>query len=389
MSLLNFENNSSHKKKALFKYIALATIAVAVLKVSGTFAANININTGSPVQYGQGLVALTSCSGTNSITMSPASTFNSASNTFYFSGLTVSGIPSSCNGYRFTINAFANTGNLPVQVYNTNATDIVVDNYAGTYSIPAGYSGISVSSATSGSTTSFTVSFSSPVASTPNAAKFSVVTSKAPVRDLGSIYLDASSALSIGTAPVIGTGAYTAEMWLKIPTAPSGNSLIISGNYALGLYVEPNLNTFHVVYWGPGTGDHTFTVNTLTTNAWHHIALVRNSSGLTQLFIDGQASTSGSYTDSNNYNQGVNTVLAGGAGGKLAAYLSNLRIVNSNVYSPSASTITVPTSDLTAVSGTQLLLNTKPSDPTGDSSSTHSSITVSGTAQSSSQSPFN
>jgi hypothetical protein len=374
MSLLNFE--SPKRRSGLgFKAIALVAIVTAILKVSGTFAANININAGQAVQFGQGMTALTACSGSNSLTLSPGNTFNSGSNAFNFSSLTVSGIPSSCDGSQFTISAYANTGNTPLAIYDTTATKIVINDTAGIYSVATGYSGISVSSASSGGTTSFTATFAAPVALGKDIYKFSIESSPKPASNNGSIYIDASSAIAYTNVPAFGAGAYTVEMWINLPSAPSGNSLIFAGSSSLGMYVQSNLSSFHIDMWGPGTGDHAFTFATpMSTNAWHHLVVVRNSSQLTQMFLDGVASSSGTYTDSNNYPAGMNSAFTTGAGSKIAGYLTNFRVTNTSVYSPSASSITVPTSPLTAIAGTQLLLSTTKSSPWADSSSNNSVV---------------
>lgn len=387
MSLLNFESKPRYRSGKNFKWIALISIVAAILKVSGTLAANVNINSGRNVEFGQGQVAATACSGSNSLTLQPMNSFDNANNNFLFSGITVSGVPSSCSGAQFTITVYASTGNTALSIYNTNSKEVVINNYSGTYSVASGYSGLAVTSGTSGATTSFTVTFNTPVALSSTVAKFAIESKSAPARDYGSLYYNSSAASTIPTGPILGTGAYTLEFWLNLDANPTGNSLLVSGNYGLGTYLESGRNSLHIDIWIPGTGDHAFTFPAISLNAWHHFALVRNSSGLTQLFVDGQPSTSGTYTDSNNYAQAISTLFGGGAGGTATGYLSNLRITNTSVYSPSASSITVPTSPLTAISGTQLLLNTTTTSPLVDSSSSARTLTAGG-AVSRSNSPF-
>ncbi len=76
--------------------------------VQTTLAANIALNSGSPVEFGQGITATAACSGATDLTVTPYSTFTNASGggSFYFSSVRVSNIPSSCQGKDFTIKSF-------------------------------------------------------------------------------------------------------------------------------------------------------------------------------------------------------------------------------------------------------------------------------------------
>ena len=95
--------------------------------------------------------------------------------------------------------------------------------------------------------------------------------------------------------------------------------------------------------------------NTVVTGRWYHFVLSRVS-GVTRMFVDGvvQAST---YTDSINYLNGASRPLIGANGGNsvgaepLNGYISNLRVLNGTGYT----SVTVPTSTLTAIANTQLL----------------------------------
>jgi hypothetical protein len=70
-------------------------------------------------------------------------------------------------------------------------------------------------------------------------------------------------------------------------------------------------------------------------------------------------------------------------------YISNARLTTTAVYDISQTTITVPTSPLTAITGTQLLLNTpNNANYLKDSSSNNITMTVTGSASSSTTSPF-
>jgi hypothetical protein len=207
--------------------------------------------------------------------------------------------------------------------------------------------------------------------------------------NMGSISFAANDSLGIASMAAIGTSPYTAEMWIKLTTAHTGAGLIFSGTDSLSMYIEPARDQIKIVKWGPGTGQQIFYVPTLALNTWYHIAVVRGSSNNTQLFLNGAKSANSHVTDSNNYSGPVNAIFPAGAGGDLIGKLSNLRITNTSVYDPTASTITVPSAPLTAVSGTLVLLNTMISNPFLDSSSSPLTVTPEENPSSSSDNPFN
>jgi hypothetical protein len=177
-------------------------------------------------------------------------------------------------------------------------------------------------------------------------------------------------------------------MWVKITTAPTQNALLFSGTNALGIYIESTLQQIKILEWGPGAGQQIFYVPTLVLNTWYHIAVVRDGSNRTQLFLNGAKSAGSFVTDANNYSGAVNAIFPAGAGGELIGRLSNFRITNTAVYNPTASTITVPSAPLTAVSGTLVLLNTMISNPFLDSSSSPLGVTPEGSPSSSTDKPF-
>lgn len=111
MSILNFDSSRGPRSGKSLKLALGAGAAAVILALASTLAANININSG-PVEFGQGVAQTTACSGEDQITLTPQSTFvNSAQDgDFYFTSLSVSGIPSSCIGQDFTFSAYGETG---------------------------------------------------------------------------------------------------------------------------------------------------------------------------------------------------------------------------------------------------------------------------------------
>jgi hypothetical protein len=130
----------------------------------------------------------------------------------------------------------------------------------------------------------------------------------------------------------------------------------------------------------------------MTTSApafdkWHHVACVRSGTTMS-LFIDGvRTNTITNSTSFPSNTQWIGTLATALSTYELNGYLSNLRVVNGTaVYSPSSTTLTVPTTPLTAITNTQLL--TCQSNYFKDNSSNNYALTVTGTPSVQPFSPF-
>jgi len=157
------EDSGRTLKKKFSSILAFLLLLVGgTYLVQTTLAANIALNSGSAIQFGQGITATTACSGATNLTVTPNSTFINASGAgaHYFSSVTVSNIPSDCYGDDFTINAYGNSSNTPLALFNSTSTSAVVYNNSGTFQRGIGSTGLTVSS---GSGT-FTITFTNPVA---------------------------------------------------------------------------------------------------------------------------------------------------------------------------------------------------------------------------------
>ena len=150
-----------NKKRPSFLALVALLIGGGFL-VQTTLAANINLSSNGPVEFGQGIQVTAACSGSSSLTLTPTSTFVNVAGAgaYYFKSLQVSNIPAGCNGKDFTINAYGETSTAPLALFNTSSTNAVVYSNAGTFERGAGSVGSTVAS---GSGT-FTVSFTNPVA---------------------------------------------------------------------------------------------------------------------------------------------------------------------------------------------------------------------------------
>jgi hypothetical protein len=162
------------KPKAIFGSALL--LLSGSLFLNTTLAANISLNSGGKVEFGQGVSVTTACSGESVLTATPNSSFVNAAGAgaFYFSSVKVSNIPSSCYGVDFTIKAYGETSSAQLAIFNTTSTNAVVYNNAGTFQLSGGPAGISI---TSGSGT-FTITFTNPVALASSVFKITIESSE-------------------------------------------------------------------------------------------------------------------------------------------------------------------------------------------------------------------
>ena len=146
--------------KAIFASVLL--LFAGGLFLNTTLAANINIGTGGKVEFGQGMTMTAACSGSTALTVTPRSSFINASGSgaFYFNSVTVSGIPSSCNGVDFQISAFDSSTSTALPIFGINKTVASIWNNGGSYQGGKGWIGSSITSETG----TFTISFTTPVA---------------------------------------------------------------------------------------------------------------------------------------------------------------------------------------------------------------------------------
>jgi hypothetical protein len=149
-----------------------------------------------------------------------------------------------------------------------------------------------------------------------------------------------------------GTGSLTVEAWIYTGTKVDYQSIIgsfDSGSNAWYLHT----NSSGTITYGINASNPYSGSRQVCDNAWHHIAMVRNGSSDLRLYVDGVLD--GSQTDSTNVNTN-NEVRIGslnsGATRFFNGYISNVRVTNGAVYTEA---FTLPTSPLTAISGTSLL----------------------------------
>ena len=106
-------------KGKLFVGLAL----VAGFFIQTTFAANINLSSTAPTEFGQGVQLTTACSGNIPLTLTPnvGLVNSSGAGAFYLNSVTVSNIPAQCHGVDFSISAYDGSSNTPLSIFNTSS----------------------------------------------------------------------------------------------------------------------------------------------------------------------------------------------------------------------------------------------------------------------------
>jgi hypothetical protein len=212
------------------------------------------------------------------------------------------------------------------------------------------------------------------------------------------LFWDASSLLKIeaNSNTVIGTSPFTVELWIYLTSLGSTNQTIIGEtNLSNGgeLVIYFNQTLIGVGKADTSEGFTTIHNGSLTVGAWHHLAVVRDTSSNAYVFLNGILKSSPiqllSDFSSTEGNQGKLTVIGGDGtnGGTLRGFVEDLRITKAARYT---SNFTVPSEqfegkDITPVvtepsdipySAVKLLIHG--SGSIADSSSSGTSITATG-----------
>ena len=189
---------------------------------------------------------------------------------------------------------------------------------------------------------------------------FPITTEYSPSVNGGSGYFDGSGDyLAFGPTSNIGTGQFTIEAWVYFTLSPSSRGLWGTDKSTSGGFTIRVNSTTNVTLDVTGGGGTSFTVPTININEWTHIACVRDSSNNTTVFVNGQRASTGAVTvtTSFDYLAGLGLIYPT-TQNSVYGYIASARILTgSAIYDPTQTTCTVPTSPLTAVSGTQFLCN--------------------------------
>ena len=155
-----------------------------------------------------------------------------------------------------------------------------------------------------------------------------------------------------------GTNNFTIELWVRFNTIFATETHIF---YAASSYINdatiigPQLFINGGVLKYVASASNIVGTTTIATNTWYHIAIVKTS-GTTNLYLNGNVE--GTMSDSNTYENYAYIYFGFSRYQRYYAfdgYISNFRIVRGTAVYTSAFPSSVPTTALTAISGTSLL----------------------------------
>ena len=186
-----------------------------------------------------------------------------------------------------------------------------------------------------------------------------------PAAKYSAFFSSANNTLSMPSNAVfeLGTNNHTIEFWFYHTSRSLYDTIFAYGNNPpqwtsrSNYYINMGSNQFLVIL-GNGSGGWEILLSggtLVTLNTWHHYALVRNGSTFT-LYING--TSRGTATTSAPIGTQVGSLVVGsygvGSADGFTGYISNFRfVVGTAVYT---SNFTPPTSPLTAIPNTQLLI---------------------------------
>lgn len=182
---------------------------------------------------------------------------------------------------------------------------------------------------------------------------------RTPFSTGGSLYFNSATSdymtlPASNAAFTLGTGAFTIEFWVYMSAISGSQAFIdmrLGGYNSLGILIYLNGTT--LTFYTNGAAQIT-SVGSVSATTWTQIALARSGTS-TKLFVNG-TQVGSTYTDSNSYI--ANTPNIGrfydNSGAYITGFMTNFRIVKGTaVYT---SNFTPPTTPLTAISGTSVLL---------------------------------
>lgn len=225
--------------------------------------------------------------------------------------------------------------------------------------------------------------------------------SKAPIA--GSLIFDngINTYLKLVPGVAFAAGPYTIECWFYNNLNWSSPHALLGGGpdgvtSCMSLFFSDAVTVTTDRYGGGG--QRSYTVASISLNAWHHFVLVRDGSAIETVFIDGVKATGAAGGTSVFGGQQVNNLNYSGVsqnvgihyGGQWSGYITNMRlVVGTAVYNPTASSITVPTAPLTVVNAPDTKYLMLGAVITTDSSGTQTVTNIgNNVTQSSSLKPF-
>ena len=175
------------------------------------------------------------------------------------------------------------------------------------------------------------------------------------INSAGSISFNGTSQyLSFTNNVAFGSGSFTLEVWAYPTATPSINFWIYG--YRNGADTSPMLfinSSSQPIFGGDVTNILTSSTS-LTTNAWSHIAVVRNGTAMA-MYINGVSVATATSSQNFSYTGTNNIGFANSGSYYWTGYLSNFRIVPGTAVYTGA--FTPPTAPLVSILNTSMLLN--------------------------------
>ena len=179
----------------------------------------------------------------------------------------------------------------------------------------------------------------------------------------GSGYFDGSGdylTSENSSAFALGTGNFTLECWVYPTAGLTGGYKYVfnnlsqngSGNTEWAIAIATATPVFESYNSGYLSSNATINLNT-----WNHIAVSRSGSTLS-MFLNGVRTATTSNSNNFSASNGARIGAYGNGSNYYTGYITNCRVVKGTaVYDPTASTCTIPTAPLTAITNTSLLCN--------------------------------
>lgn len=139
MEILKFEDGPTKKtvKKSSTKGLLAVAAFAAVAVLGSTLAANISLNSGSSLEFGQGVAQTTACDS-DGITVTPRAVFSNVSSggSFNFATVSLSGVANNCLNKIFTIKAYGDSSATPLTIATVGASTYTVATFMMSATLP-------------------------------------------------------------------------------------------------------------------------------------------------------------------------------------------------------------------------------------------------------------
>jgi hypothetical protein len=172
-----------------------------------------------------------------------------------------------------------------------------------------------------------------------------------------STYFDGSGDYLTIPAIQLGTSPFTIEMWVNLSTVTTSSNIpfLSSGTSSATGTFQFEISSNSKLGFQYDSASTFTTSSALTTNTWHHVAIVREGTGAneTKLYLDG--TLAGSSTIATNFNSTASIFVGRNRGNSTypTGYITDVRIVAGTAVYTSA--FSPPTDRLTAIANTSLL----------------------------------